>query len=68
MAKLMEARIVRGKPSKTLQGQQLWQLQTRPRPQSEWTQLYGKGHTSTSETELRESARAHGWKLVSEEE
>jgi len=49
----MEERIVRGTPSRTLQGQQLWQLETRPSSKSDWSRLYGHGHSSTIEADLK---------------
>jgi hypothetical protein len=60
----MEARIVRGTPSRTLQGQPLWQLETRPSSKSDWSRLYGQGHSSTLEAELRKTAQLNGWTIV----
>jgi len=65
---LMEARIVRGTPSSTLMKKPLWQLETRPSPKSDWSRLYGSGHTSTSRTDPIKTAKVEGWILVSDED
>lgn len=64
----MQARIVRGTPSKTLQGQSLWQLETRPSPKSDWSRMYGSGHNSTLEHDLVQTARINGWTIIHEEQ